>query len=175
MNLLAGLVRARKEPNMKPKISKTTSVAILSLAFTLIITGCETTRRWVDEHRPGIAATGQFLASQAGKIAAGVLQNAVSYRDSAGKADYIDGLASAFRSVDYTAALEFTGSDIEKLVDAWSPDNPHWGTAANRFAQLWDAHPPRSEKDAAIFVEAVAGGLNTEAYRARVAAGEALP
>jgi hypothetical protein len=124
----------------------------------------------VSEHREPLRRTGAIVAAKAGRIALGVLAGAAGDYVRAGRdADFLDGLASGVRTLDWSAQLG--GADIEAVVAAWSPPaDPRYGEAGQRFARLWEARAPRTRAESAIFLEAVASGLNAEAYRARIAA-----
>ena len=140
---------------------------LLAIGIAKSFTGCAVIGPWAERNEEGLRATGQFVAQKAGQIALWVLRSAVSYRDASGKADYVDGLASAFRTIDYRDAVSVTGEDIRKLVAAWTPDKSHWNKAGDRFAELWQAHPPKTRREAEVFIEALAEGLNAAAYKSR--------
>ena len=141
--------------------------AAAMLGLSMVLAGCAGLQQWAGDHREGLEASAAFIGKTAMQIGQSVAVGAVSYRDANNKANYMDGVAQAFRQLDYTVALNVTGDEIGKLVRAWTPDRPHWDKAADRFAALWAAYPPQNRREAEIFIEAMACGLNAEAYAAR--------
>ena len=153
-----------RKAGFSTKLAKFSRLAA-AVALLGSLAGCA----WVSEHREPLQKTATIVAARAGKIALNcVIGAARDYAQAGRDADFIDGLASGVRTLDWEAQI--TGGDIEALVAAWTPRDSRYDEAGKRFGALWDAHAPRTRAETAIFLEAMATGLNTEAYRARIAA-----
>lgn len=126
---------------------------ILTLCV-LAFTGCA----WIGAHQSQLTATAAVVGKRVAAIAASVvLSAAVDQFDASKKQDFLDGLASGFRSYE---GMWVTSDDIKAIALAWTPDKSHWNEAAERFAAEWARANPRTSQEAAVFLEAYARSLN---------------
>lgn len=116
---------------------------------------------WTPETKAKASATGSFLAQKAAAIALRtVVSAAVGQADASTKGNYLDSLATGFRS-----EVSIDSSDIAQLVQIWTPgDKPHWAELATSITQLFESTRDLPEAER---IEAIATGLNLAAAKAR--------
>lgn len=126
----------------------------LTLAITLCLSlsSCAFYQR----HKEQINGTAIVIGKRAAIIAAKVVvAAALSPRDAIEKQNYLSSLGDAFRTHQGMDTL-ITGSDIQSIVDLWTPDKTHWNSLGDEFARLWDQYQPKTRADVDAFLEAYA-------------------
>ena len=147
---------------MKNKI-----IAIFLMLTLSIFTGCETvkigankTKDWVVTHKPQFQATGKWVVGKVIDIVNQVvIPVAISQLDKSKKQDIVDGLASGFRTYQGTGKV-LTSSDIQSIVEIWTPDKSHWEELGLELSDLWAKQNPKNPEEVQKLLEEFAKGLN---------------